>query len=224
MLRVLACLLLVACVCLVPARSDFDEKDFARSNTDIHKESQWATTHNGFAKDGRRLNEYESGEHANPSTREDEMEGTRGKRSETSQGKDDHSNDEAMRGEKNGTTEFEKGRMGKGGKKCDGAIAKKKGESPRNLRARGEHEAEPESECDEEDDGLGLPVILGIQGAALLGVLAFGVIAILCSRRRISTKSVPGPGVIVMGQPVTKSMQKGESNENGNAPEGGCAC
>jgi len=169
MLCILACLLLVACVHLVLVRSDLDEKNVSRSSTDIHKASQWAKTHLGFAKHVRHLSEYRSDEHANPSTRENEMEGNRGTQSEANQGKDDNSNDETrgeyatMRGEKKGT-EFEKDHMGKSArdKKCDGVVAENKGKRPRNLHARDEHEAEPESECNEEDDGLGLLVTLGI--------------------------------------------------------------
>jgi len=107
------------------------------------------------------------------------------------------------------------------GKNCHGADAK--GERRRNLRAHSEQENEPVSECDEEheeDIGLGLPVMLGIIGAALGGVFAFGAIFFTCSRRRTATKAVLGAGgVVVMGQPVSASTSNDDSNKKGNAPE-----
>jgi len=91
------------------------------------------------------------------------------------------------------------------------------------ISAHGEQEIEPVSECDEEDVediGLGLPVILGIIGAALVGVFAFGAIFFACSRRRTATKAVLGAGgVVVMGQAVSASTPNCDSNKKGNAPE-----
>jgi len=160
---------------------------------------------------------------------DDEMEGSRNSKSETRHEKDKHSREYSKILDEKNETGYAEDYMEKGegrakgsrGKNCHGADAKD--ERPRNLRAHSEQENEPVSECDEEheeDTGLGLPVILGIIGAALVGVFAFGAIFFACSRRRTATKAVLGAGgVVVMGQSVSASTPKDDSNKNGNEPE-----
>merc|ERR1712232_856702 len=83
---------------------------------------------------------------------------------------------------------------------------------------RGHNDREGTRESKEEDDGFGLPIIIGSIGAAFIVGFALAGIVVLCYRRRISTKSsVVEIGVVVVGQPVTNSVRKDETNANGNS-------
>mmetsp|Transcript_60376 Transcript_60376/g.95141 ORF Transcript_60376/g.95141 Transcript_60376/m.95141 type:complete len:251 (-) Transcript_60376:282-1034(-) len=243
MLCAFQCFLLV--VFVVPVRSYLFEKDFVRSETDM-SERRSANSQDGFSSNGRHLNEQARDEQSDAEN--DGSEGNRIKKSETSYDKDDQASDDRegsmntqresrhekdthsreyskMLDEKKETGHAEDYMQKDGGrakrsrgKNCHGAGAKDEG--PRNLRAHDEHEKEAASECDEEDNGFSLPIILGIVGAALVGLLALGACFFACSRRRTSSKADFGAGgVVVMGQSVTESAPKDDSNKKANAPE-----
>jgi hypothetical protein len=65
---------------------------------------------------------------------------------------------------------------------------------------------------------LGWLVILGITVGALFVIFFLAAIVVWCYRRRISSKSAPAAfGVVVVGQPVTDSVPKEETNANANS-------
>jgi hypothetical protein len=180
------------------------------------------STNESHSEYERKRDEKKGADHAKDGMErgDDEMEGSMKTKGETRHENDKHSREYSNQtGSAEHYMEKDEGKAeGSRGKNCHGADAKD--ERPRNLRGHSEQEIEPVSECEEEDNGLGLPVILGIVGAVLVGVFAFGAIFFACSRRRTATKAVLGAGgVVVMGQPVSASTPNDGTNKKGNAPE-----
>jgi len=197
-------------------RGEDEMKGSKNSKSETRHDKYDQSTNESHRENGRTQDEKKGGDRAEDGMErgENEMEGKAG-----------HENDKHSREYSNQTgsaehyMEKDEGKAeGSRGKNCHGADAKD--ERPRNLRGHSEQEIEPVSECEEEDNGLGLPVILGIVGAVLVGVFAFGAIFFACSRRRTATKAVLGAGgVVVMGQPVSASTPNDGTNKKGNAPE-----
>jgi hypothetical protein len=101
----------------------------------------------------------------------------------------------------------------------EGHIAngtRSKNSSGGHLRAHNDRKGTRENK--DEDDGFGLPILVGSVGAALIFGFVLAGIVVLCYRRRISTKSsVVEIGVVVVGQPVANSVPKDETTANGNS-------